>query len=85
MFNVWREEVESGALTSDEFTSHRVALVWNGAEFFLAFSDRKSQINNVLHQIQQEPALSDDEMFPNVDSEDEREKRDPDFHPDELD
>ena len=84
VFNVWREEVESGALTSDEFATHRVALVRNGVEFFLAFSDRKSQVNNVLHQIQQDP-ISDDEAFPNADSEDEREKRDPDFHPDELD
>ena len=81
MFDVWREEVDLGALTSDEFTTHRVALVRNGAEFFLAFSDRKSQVNNVLHQIQQDPIDDDDEAFPNMDTEDEREKRDPDFLP----
>ena len=80
VFDVWREEVDSGALTSNEFTTHRVALVQNGVEFFLAFSDRKSHINNVLHEIQQDPS-SDDDAFPNVDTEDEREKRDPDFLP----
>ena len=79
VFEVWHEEVESGALTSDEFATHRVALVRNGAEFFLAFSDRKSQVNNVLHQIQADP--DDDDAFPNADTEDEREKRDPDFLP----
>ena len=84
VFNVWREEVESGALTSDEFATHRVALVRNGVEFFLAFSDRKTQINNVTNQIQQDPK-SDDEAFPNADSEDEREKHDPDFFPDNED
>ena len=80
VFEVWRDEVESGALSTDEFVTHRVALVRNGAEFFLAFSDRKSQVNNVLHQIQQEP-ISDDDAFPNADTEDEREKHDPDFLP----
>ena len=80
VFEVWRKEVESGALTSDEFATHRIALVQNGAEFFLSFSDRKTQINNVLHEIQQDLS-SDDKAFPNADTEDEREKRDPDFLP----
>ena len=80
VFNVWRDEVESGALTSDEFATHRVALVRNGCEYFLAFSDRKSQVKNVLHQIQADPS-DDEEAFPNMDTEDEREKRDPDFLP----
>ena len=75
--------MESGALTSDEFSTHHVALVRNGAEFFLAFSNRKSQINNVLHQIQADPV--DDKAFPNADSEDKREKRDPDFFPNDED
>ena len=83
VFEIWREEIESGALSSDEFATHRIALVQNGCEFFLAFSDRKSQVNSVLHQIQQDP-ISDEEV-PNADSEDECEKRDLDFHPDELD
>ena len=83
VFEVWCEEVDSGALSSDEFSSHRVALVWNGSEFFLAFSDRKSQVKNVLHQIQADP--DDDEAFPNADSEDKCEKHDPDFLPDDDD
>ena len=83
VFDVWHKEIESGALTSDEFSTHQVALVHNRGEFFLAFSDRKSQINNVLHQIQADP--NDDEAFPNADSEDKREKRDPDFLPDDED
>ena len=70
VFKVWCKEIESGALSSDEIATHRVALVRNGAEFFLAFSDRKSQVNNVLHEIQQDPS-SDDEAFPNADTEDE--------------
>ena len=84
VFNIWHKEIESGALSSDELTTHRVALVRNSAEFFLAFSDRKSQINNVLHQIQQDP-ISDDDAFPNADTKDERKKCDPDFLPDEED
>ena len=44
VFEIWHEEVDSGALSSDEFVTHRVALVRNGSEFFLAFSDRKSLV-----------------------------------------
>ena len=82
VFNVWHEEIKSGALTSDEFTTHHVALVRNGVEFFLAFSDRKSQINNVLHEIQQD---TDEDEFPLIDEEDPCEKRDLDFLPNDND
>ena len=84
VFEVWCKEIESGALSSDESSTHCIALVRNGAEFFLAFSDRKTQINNVMHQIQQDPK-SDDEAFPNTDSEDESNNHDPDFFPDDED
>ena len=86
VFDVWWEEIDSGALPTDEMHTHQIALVKNSSEFFLTFSNRKSQLNSIVHQIQQDPATnSDKEAFPNVDSEDEREKKDPDFHPDELD
>ena len=82
VFEVWREEVESGALTTNKFVTHRMALVRNGTEFFLAFSDRKTHVNNVINEVQQDPIDDDDdEAFPNADTEDEREKRDPDFLP----
>ena len=79
VFDVWQEEIDSRALSSDEFQSHRIALVRDRDEFFLAYSDRKTHVNNVVHQIQKD--FSDDEAFPQADSEDEREKRDPDFLP----
>ena len=85
VFDIWREEIESRALSSNEFQSHRIALVRDANDFFLAYSDRKTHVNNVVHQVQKDLDFSDDEAFPQADSEDERKKRDPDFHPDELD
>ena len=83
VFEVWRDEVESGALTKDEFITHRIAIVRDGNNFFLSFSDNKTKVNLVTYQIQKHPAEEEEEeAFPLADSEDEREKRDPDFIPD---
>ena len=85
VFDIWREEIETKALCSDKFVMHRIAVVRDTNDFFLAFSDRKTNINNVINHLQRDLDLSDDDAFPNVDSEDEHEKHVPDFHPDELD
>ena len=85
VFDVWREEIETKALNSDEFVTHRIAIVRDDANFFLAFSDRKTHVNNVIHELQRDIDFSDDEAFPNVDSEDKREKHDPDFLPNDED
>ena len=79
VFDVWREEVDSHALSTDEFVTHRVAIVRDRDEFFLAFSDRKTNVNNVINHLQRDLDFSDDDAFPNADSEDEREKHDPDL------
>ena len=86
VFEVWREEIESGALTKDEFITHCIAIVRDGNNFFLSFSDIKSKVNLVTYQIQKHSAdeEEEEEAFPLADSEDECKKRDPDFHPDNI-
>ena len=81
VFDVWWEEIETKALNSDEFVTHRIAIVRDDSNFFLAFSNRKTHVNNVTQELQRDLVFSDDDAFPNADSEDEREKRDPDFLP----
>ena len=85
VFDVWREEIDSHALSSDEFVTHHIAIVRDHDEFFLAFSDRKTHVNNVINHLQRDLDFSDDDAFPNTDTEDEREKHDPDFLPSDND
>ena len=61
VFDVWHEEVESHALSSDEFQSYRIAVVRDANDFFLAFSNRKTHINNVIHELQRDLDFSDNE------------------------
>ena len=70
VFDVWREEIDSCALSSDEFVTHRIAIVRDRDEFFLTFSDRKTHVNNVIHQVQRDLDFSNNEAFPQADSED---------------
>ena len=86
VFEVWCDEVESGAITKDDFITHQIAIVRDGSEFFISFSDRKTRVNLITYEIQKQiPLEEEEEAFPQADSEDKHEKRDPDFHPDELD
>ena len=78
VFEVWRDEVESGALTKDEFITHRIAIVRDGNNFFLSFSDNKTKVNLVTYQIQKHPSDIEEEAFPA----DEDNESDPDFIPD---
>ena len=80
VFEVWREEIDLGALTKDEFITHRIAIVRDGNNFFLSFSDIKTKVNLITYEIQKQLPLEEEEeeAFP---ADDDDEESDPDYLP----
>ena len=91
VFNKWREAVKSCTVPELDLSTNRLSLAHIGSEFRLYISLKRNSYKDLiwpapapyapLCAVVSNEEEEEEEAFPNADSEDEREKKDPNYSP----